>query len=129
MPCRVNSAGTGHAVMAAREYLVGDGYALVVAGDMPLIRVETLAGIVERTIEDGLGACLLSAVLPDPSGYGRIVRDTCGVKCIVEHKDADDDALKINEVNASIYCFSIPLLLKALDSLTKRQCTGRILSY
>ena len=116
--------GTGHAVMAAREYLVGDGYALVVAGDMPLIRAETLAGIVERTIEDGLGACLLSAVLPDPSGYGRIVRDTCGVKCIVEHKDADDDVLKINEVNASIYCFRIPLLLKALDSLTSDNAQG-----
>ncbi len=116
--------GTGHAVMAAREYLVGDGYALVVAGDMPMIRAETLADIVTRTIEGGLGACLLSAVLPDPSGYGRIVRDTCGVKCIVEHKDADDDALRINEVNASIYCFHIPLLLKALDSLKSDNAQG-----
>ena len=116
--------GTGHAVMAARDFLAGDGYVLVIAGDMPLIRAETLSLIAQTAMEDGLGACLLSAELPDPSGYGRIVCDESGVVCIVEHRDATEDELQIKEVNASVYCFRIPLLLEALGSLKNDNTQG-----
>jgi bifunctional UDP-N-acetylglucosamine pyrophosphorylase/glucosamine-1-phosphate N-acetyltransferase len=108
--------GSGHAVMAAREYLTGDGYAVVVAGDMPLIRAETLAGIARRAMDKKLGACLLTAMVDDPTGYGRVLREGAGVR-IVEHRDATEDERAVGEVNLSVYCFYIPALLKALDNL------------
>jgi len=108
--------GSGHAVMAAREYLQGDGYALVVAGDMPLIRAETLESIAKRAAQNALGACLLTAVVNDPAGYGRVIREGDGVR-IVEHRDATEAERAVKEVNLSVYCFYVPALLKALDSL------------
>jgi len=108
--------GSGHAVMAAREYLTGDGYAIVVAGDMPLITAETLTDIAQRAMEKQLGACLLTAVVGDPTGYGRVIREGKGVR-IVEHRDATEEERGVKEVNLSVYCFYIPALLKALDNL------------
>ncbi len=109
--------GSGHAVMAAKEFIKDDGYVLVIAGDMPLIRAQTLAGIAQKAKEEKLGACLLSAIADDPAGYGRILHDNNGVRRIVEHKDATKQELLINEVNASVYCFSAPLLREALENL------------
>jgi bifunctional UDP-N-acetylglucosamine pyrophosphorylase/glucosamine-1-phosphate N-acetyltransferase len=109
--------GTGHAVMCAKEYLKGDGYALVVAGDMPLLRAETMRMIIDTASAENLGLCLLSAIVPDATGYGRIVRGVNGAIRIVEQRDATEEERKINEVNPSVYCFKIPLLLEALDSL------------
>jgi bifunctional UDP-N-acetylglucosamine pyrophosphorylase/glucosamine-1-phosphate N-acetyltransferase len=108
--------GSGHAVMAAREFLQGDGYALIVAGDMPLIRAQTLESIARRAAQKTLGACLLTAVVDDPAGYGRVIREGKGVR-IVEHRDATEAERAVKEVNLSVYCFYIPALLKALDSL------------
>ncbi|MDD5018403.1 MAG: bifunctional UDP-N-acetylglucosamine diphosphorylase/glucosamine-1-phosphate N-acetyltransferase GlmU [Eubacteriales bacterium] len=116
--------GTGHAVVSAEEYLTGDGYVIVVAGDMPLIRAETLKKIAAKAAAEKLGACLLSAVVSDPFGYGRIVRSGGGVACIVEHKDATDEELEICEVNASVYCFSVPLLKEALKKLKNDNAQG-----
>ena len=76
--------GSGHAVMAARSSLTGDGYAIVVAGDMPLIRAETLRRIARRAQEKALGACLLTAVVDDPTGYGRVLREGAGVRIVQE---------------------------------------------
>lgn len=109
--------GTGHAVMCAKDYLKGDGYALVVAGDMPLLRAETLMTIVGTAKAEKLGVCILSAVVEDAQGYGRIVREKNGAIRIVEQKDATEEELKIKEVNPSVYCFSIPALLEALSML------------
>lgn len=109
--------GTGHAVMCAKEYLNGDGYALVVAGDMPLLRAQTLKVIADTAMAENLGVCMLSAVVPDASGYGRVVRGANGALRIVEQKDATEEELKINEVNPSVYCFHIPRLLEALSTL------------
>lgn len=109
--------GSGHAVMAAKEYLTGDGYAIVVAGDMPLIRIETLKTLAQKAMGEKLGACLLSTVAENPSGYGRILRNDNGVVRIVEHNDATDEQKRIKEVNLSVYCFSIPLLLEALSNI------------
>jgi bifunctional UDP-N-acetylglucosamine pyrophosphorylase/glucosamine-1-phosphate N-acetyltransferase len=108
--------GSGHAVMAAREYLDGEGYAIVAAGDMPLIRAETLTAIAQRAMEKRLGACLLTAIADDPTGYGRVIREGGGVR-IVEHRDATEEQRAVKEVNLSVYCFYIPALKKALDNL------------
>ena len=117
--------GSGHAVMAAKDYLNGDGYVLVVAGDMPLIRAQTLQSLIQKTSKEKLAACLLSAVVDDAFGYGRIVRGENGsVKRIVEHRDATVQQKTIREINLSIYCFDIPLLREALGSLKPANAQG-----
>lgn len=115
--------GSGHAVMAAREFLTGNGYAIVVAGDMPLIKAETLRSIAQRAQEKQLGVCLLTAVIQDPTGYGRVLREGTGVR-IVEHRDATEAERAVKEVNLSVYCFHIPALLSALDSLKADNAQG-----
>ena len=115
--------GSGHAVMAAREFLVGEGYAIVVAGDMPLIKAETLRSIAQRAQEKALGVCLLTAYIPDPTGYGRVLREGAGVR-IVEHRDATETERAVKEVNLSVYCFHIPALLKALGGLKANNDQG-----
>ena len=117
--------GTGHAVMSASEHIQGDGYVFVVAGDMPLIRPETFTKIAAKAAAENLGACILTAVVDDPCGYGRIVRgEDGGVLRIVEHKDADEAERAINEINPSVYCFKIPLLMEALDNLKNDNVQG-----
>lgn len=116
--------GTGHAVMAAKEYLTGDGYALVAAGDMPLLRTETLKEIVDTARENKLGVCVLSAMMDDPAGYGRIIREGGGIKRIVEHRDATQQQKAICEINTSVYCFHIPALLEALSALGNHNDQG-----
>lgn len=111
--------GTGHAVMMAREYLQGfRGAVVVMAGDMPLIRGETIRALVER-VEAGAAVALLSAMAEEPFGYGRILRDGTGaVRGIVEERDATDAQRAIREVNASVYAFRCEQLLSVLDQLT-----------
>ena len=116
--------GTGHAVMAAKEYLKGDGYALVAAGDMPLLRAETLKRVIDTAQQNNLGVCVLSAVLPDPTGYGRIIREDGSVQCIVEHRDATEAQRAVCEVNTSVYCFHIPALIEALEALGNHNDQG-----
>ncbi|MBN1192673.1 MAG: bifunctional UDP-N-acetylglucosamine diphosphorylase/glucosamine-1-phosphate N-acetyltransferase GlmU [Coriobacteriia bacterium] len=99
--------GTGHAVMCALE-TVGEltGPVVVLAGDVPLIRAETVAGLVQAQAASGAACVVLSALFPDPTGYGRIVRDDTGsVMAIVEQKDLEPGHLAIAEGNAGIYCF------------------------
>jgi bifunctional UDP-N-acetylglucosamine pyrophosphorylase/glucosamine-1-phosphate N-acetyltransferase len=115
--------GSGHAVMAASEYLAGEGYAVVVAGDMPLIQAKTLQSIAQRAMEKKLGACLLTAIVEDPTGYGRVIREGGGVR-IVEHRDATEEERAVGEVNLSVYCFYIPALLKALENLKPNNDQG-----
>ncbi|MGI6192298.1 MAG: sugar phosphate nucleotidyltransferase [Christensenellales bacterium] len=116
--------GTGHAVMMAKEYLTGkQGYALILAGDMPLLKKETVLALVRAA--EGKAVALLSAVLADPTGYGRILRDQDGnLQSIVEHKDATDEQRAVREVNASVYCFDIESLLSSLDRLTNNNAQG-----
>jgi len=93
--------GTGHAVQQAAPALSDDAIALVLYGDVPLTRAETLHGLIDAARADALA--LLTIDLPDPSGYGRIVRDSAGrVQAIVEHKDASADQRAIAEVNTGI---------------------------
>lgn len=108
--------GSGHALMCARSYLEGkSGYALVLAGDMPLFREETLA---QMQSIDCAGA-ILTIDLADPTGYGRVIRNESGnAVAIVEHRDATEAQRAIHEVNISAYCFDIQKLLHCLDRLT-----------
>lgn len=112
--------GTGHAVMQAKEYLKGKkGKVLVLNGDVPLIRPETLNKLIEKSIENKEYATLLTAIYDDPTGYGRIVRDEGGnIEGIVEEKDTNEEQKKITEINAGIYCFDIEALLDSLDKIT-----------
>ncbi len=93
--------GTGHAVMQALPNVPGDHQVLVLCGDVPLIRAETLRALIGAA--EGTRLALLTAQLDDPTGYGRILRDASGsVRRIVEQKDAGDAELAINEVNTGI---------------------------
>jgi len=120
--------GTGHAVGCCREALSGvTGSVLVVAGDMPLIRRETLVELLAQRSRSGAAVSLATTVLDDPLGYGRIVRDAKGaLKAIVEHRDCKKKELAITEVNPSYYCFDGSLLFTALDQLSPARGSGEV---
>src|ERR1041384_425850 len=106
--------GTGHAVLAAEEALKGfDGDVLILAGDVPLLRPETLRQLIEAKKDNDVA--LISCIAKEARGYGRIVKRADGtVARIVEEKDASPEEKKINEVNASIYLASAKFLFRAL---------------
>jgi bifunctional UDP-N-acetylglucosamine pyrophosphorylase / glucosamine-1-phosphate N-acetyltransferase len=118
--------GTGHAVICALE-ATGDlsGPVVVLAGDVPLIRAETIARLIDAQVTSGAACVLLSAIFPDPTGYGRVVRDEGGsVKAIVEHRDLSGDMAQIDEGNVGIYCFDGAALsahLHRLEASNKQQ--------
>ncbi len=118
--------GTGHAVMQTIEYLKGKtGKVLVLNGDVPILRPETLKKLIEKSIENKEYATLLTAIYDNPSGYGRIIRDERGnIKSIIEDKDATDEQKEICEINAGIYCFDIQELLDALSKITPNNVKG-----
>ena len=118
--------GTGHAVLQAKEYLQGKkGRVLVLNGDVPLLRPETLNKLLGKSIENKEYATLLTAIYDNPYGYGRIIRDEGGnVSAIVEEKDTTDDQKEIKEINAGIYCFDIEELLAALEELKPNNAQG-----
>lgn len=118
--------GTGHAVMQSLQHLEGKrGKVLVLNGDVPIIRPETLDRLLTKSTENKEYATLLTAIYDDPFGYGRIVRDEGGnVKAIVEEKDATEEQKKIKEINAGIYCFDIEELIKALKELKPNNAQG-----
>lgn len=110
--------GTGHAVMAAREQIAGSKYTIVLAGDMPLVRPETIKRLAEEAVAADCDCMLLTASPEKTPAYGRIVRDAQGKICrIVEDKDATPEQKQIKELNISFYCFKTPALLEALDQL------------
>jgi bifunctional UDP-N-acetylglucosamine pyrophosphorylase/glucosamine-1-phosphate N-acetyltransferase len=108
--------GTGHAMQVARRALGGGvKIAVVLPGDAPLIRTETLRAMVAVHRAANAAATILSAVVSDPSGYGRIVRKSeTMVQAIVEESQLSDEQRELNEINSSIYCFSLDKLWPAL---------------
>ncbi|HEV8593694.1 MAG TPA: bifunctional UDP-N-acetylglucosamine diphosphorylase/glucosamine-1-phosphate N-acetyltransferase GlmU [Pyrinomonadaceae bacterium] len=121
--------GTGDAVNAAREYLADrDSTLLILSGDVPMIRPETLAGLIQQhQAHRGKGAActILTVKLKDPTGYGRIIRDSGGMfERIVEQKDATEEEKAINEINAGIYCFSTRKLFEALQKVKNTNAQG-----
>lgn len=121
--------GTGDAVNAARSFLQDEDSTLVIlSGDVPLIRPETLAALVQhhhRHLDRGAACTILTVRLNDPTGYGRIVRDDSGAfERIVEQKDATDDERQIGEINAGIYCFDSQKLFSALSAVKNTNAQG-----
>jgi bifunctional UDP-N-acetylglucosamine pyrophosphorylase/glucosamine-1-phosphate N-acetyltransferase len=108
--------GTGHAVLQAGEALAGfEGTVLVLNGDVPCLRTETVRRFVDYHRSEGAAATVLSAELDDPTGYGRIVRGDGGdLLAIVEQKDADEATKRIREINSGLFCFDKELLFDAL---------------
>jgi bifunctional UDP-N-acetylglucosamine pyrophosphorylase/glucosamine-1-phosphate N-acetyltransferase len=111
--------GTGHAVLCCKEHLKDfDGQTLVLCGDGPLIRAKTLKTLIDKHESGQSAATLATAVLDDPSGYGRIVRDDYGnLQGIVEHSDCSPEQLKIKEINPSNYLFDNQVLFEALEKI------------
>lgn len=120
--------GTGHAVLQAEEYLEGrKGKVVVLNGDVPIIRPETIKKLIEKSIRNKEYATVLTAIYNNPAGYGRIIRDDGGnVKEIVEEKDLSEEQKSNKEINAGIYCFDIEELLKALKELKPNNAQGEL---
>jgi len=118
--------GTGHAVLCCKEHLRDfKGQTLVLCGDGPLIRTETLARIIKEHEEGHAAATLATAEIDDPSGYGRIVRDDSGnIKGIVEHSDCTKEQLEINEINPSYYLFNNTILFDMLENIKPDNAKG-----
>lgn len=118
--------GTGDAVRRCAEALADfDGEVLVVPGDGPLLRVETLQALLVKHRESGAEGTLLSARIPDPTGYGRIIRDDKGrLSEIIEEADADPEQKKIREVSAGVWCFDRAALFEALGRINNRNAQG-----
>jgi bifunctional UDP-N-acetylglucosamine pyrophosphorylase/glucosamine-1-phosphate N-acetyltransferase len=120
--------GTGHAVMASRASLDGHkGDVLVLAGDSPLIRPETLRGLLETHRNSGAAATVLTFMREDPGSYGRIVRGENGtIKGIVEATDLTEGVQHITELNSSIYVFDAQRLWPALERLDSANAQGEV---
>ena len=118
--------GTGHAVLQTKPYFIDfKGSVLVLSGDVPLLRAESLKKLIEIHNRDNPLATLLTAEMDDPSGYGRIIRNGQGfVKQIVEDKDASKEIKKIKEINVGIYIFDSASLFETLPLLNNDNSQG-----
>ncbi|MDO5154997.1 MAG: sugar phosphate nucleotidyltransferase [Eubacteriales bacterium] len=117
--------GTGHAVKCAEKFIGKDGITMVLCGDTPLITGETLKKLVDIHVKEKNAITVLSAYADDPSGYGRIIKDSWGkFMKIVEHKDASHEERRVNEINSGMYIFNSDVLSKALKKLTNDNAQG-----
>ncbi|MEU3840907.1 bifunctional UDP-N-acetylglucosamine diphosphorylase/glucosamine-1-phosphate N-acetyltransferase GlmU [Streptomyces sp. NPDC028635] len=119
--------GTGHAVRMALQELGGsvEGTVVVVCGDTPLLTGDTLAQLAATHSADGNAVTVLTAEMPDATGYGRIVRDDSGaVTAIVEHKDASETQREIREINSGVFAFDGALLADALKQVRTDNSQG-----
>ncbi|MCG5105114.1 bifunctional UDP-N-acetylglucosamine diphosphorylase/glucosamine-1-phosphate N-acetyltransferase GlmU [Oceanobacillus alkalisoli] len=118
--------GTAHAVLQAKELLQdAKGTTIVACGDTPLITGETFRKLVEHHEEVEASATILTANTPDPAGYGRVIRNADKeVERIIEHKDANDDELLVNEINTGTYCFNNQDLFEALEKVSNDNAQG-----
>ncbi len=117
--------GTGHAVRQARGAIAeAEGPVLVLCADTPLLTGGTLKGLVALHRKSRAAVSLITALVEDPFGYGRVVRGKSGIQRIVEEKDASAAQKKIREVNAGIYCFEKKFLLASLDGIGRNNAQG-----
>lgn len=117
--------GTGHAVLQAKDKLKDyDGDIMVLCGDTPLLREETLEELYKFHRDTDSVTTILTSIYDNPFGYGRIVKENGLVKAIVEEKEADAETKKIKEVNAGVYCFKGRELFDALSKITNNNEKG-----
>jgi bifunctional UDP-N-acetylglucosamine pyrophosphorylase / glucosamine-1-phosphate N-acetyltransferase len=118
--------GTGHAVLQAAEIFSGhDGPVMILCGDVPLIRPETILALHERHRSEGAAVTVLTTIPEDPAGYGRVVKTDHGsLMKIVEEKDAAPEEKRIGEINTGIYCVDSRFLFSAVADLGNRNVQG-----
>jgi bifunctional UDP-N-acetylglucosamine pyrophosphorylase/glucosamine-1-phosphate N-acetyltransferase len=119
--------GTGHAIQCARDAISGYEHILVLSGDVPLIKAETLEHLMTLHLAEGAAMTILTATPEDPAGYGRIIRrspDLPEVGAIVEQKALKTAQQSIREINSGIYAFKVKPLLEHLDKLTNNNAHG-----
>jgi len=118
--------GTGDAVESARSVLENsDSLVLVLSGDVPMIKIETLRNLIEHHNNAGAACTVLSVRLENPTGYGRVIRDESGAfQKIVEQRDATDDERQVKEINSGIYCFESRDLYKGLRGVEPKNDQG-----
>ncbi|XXM71863.1 bifunctional UDP-N-acetylglucosamine diphosphorylase/glucosamine-1-phosphate N-acetyltransferase GlmU [Lysinibacillus sphaericus] len=118
--------GTAHAVMQSEDVLGNlEGTTLVVCGDTPLIKAETMESLVKHHEEQGAKATILTGCTEAPDGYGRIIRSQSGlVERIVEHKDASEEERQVKEINTGTYCFDNKALFNTLKKVSNDNVQG-----
>ncbi len=112
--------GTGHAVLQAKNtYRNFDGAILILCGDVPLLQPSTVRSLIENHISENATLTVLTTLLDDPSGYGRVIKRGVGgeVLRIIEEKDASLDEKKIREINTGIYCVDSNFLFRAVEEI------------
>jgi bifunctional UDP-N-acetylglucosamine pyrophosphorylase/glucosamine-1-phosphate N-acetyltransferase len=116
--------GTGHAVMQAEEYFENyKGDIIVACGDVPLIKPETFKNLITLA-DEKTGAVILTMMLDNPTGYGRIVKENEKFVRIIEEKDANDEVRKIKEVNSGTYIFKSKYLFEGLKRINTDNAQG-----
>ena len=118
--------GTGHAVMQAESLLADEnGTVMVLCGDTPLLTGDLLKKLYDEHKKEQAKATVLTAIMPDATGYGRIIRKSSGeVLKIVEHKDASEEERQVKEVNSGIYCFDAKALFSSLKKVNNDNAQG-----
>lgn len=117
--------GTGHAVKMAKEYINDNDTIVVLCGDTPLVQEDTLKRLFDYHVEKGYVATVLTTVVDNPTGYGRIIRDDQeDLLKIVEQKDATEEEKLAKEINSGIYCFDGKSLREALDLIDNNNAQG-----
>jgi len=118
--------GTGHAVQITEDFFKDyTGDLLILSGDVPLLTSKTLQNLIVTHNQSGAIATLLTANLEDPTGYGRVLRNSEGVvESIVEHKDASEEEKMVNEINVGIYMFKSKQLFKSLKLINNDNVQG-----
>lgn len=111
--------GSGHAIMQSVEYLKKmQGKVIVMNGNKPLVRPETIEDLAKEAVEEGNAATVLTGMIENPYGYGRIIRQGSFLAEVVEEQDATEEQRKIHEVNAGVYCFDAKELSAIITRLT-----------
>lgn len=117
--------GTGHAVLCAKDFLGEEGQTMILFGDTPLITADTLKRLRDYHVKHKNTVTVLSAMIDDPAGYGRIIRDADGTFLkSVEHKDANEQELKSHEINSGMYIFDTAELKEALGKIQPNNAQG-----
>lgn len=117
--------GTGHAVKCSIDFLKDKkGTVAIFNGDAPLIKEETIEKLFDAHKQSGNSVTILTSILDNASGYGRIIREGNEVLKIVEHKDCNEEELKVKEINSGMYCFEIEKLVECLGRLSNNNSQG-----
>ena len=112
--------GTGHAIMQATSYLESKTGRVVIAnGNIPLITPETIKELVEKSEKENEAVTILTGIISEPTGYGRVIRENNRITEIIEEKELTEDEKKVLEVNAGVYCYEISELTKVIGTLKK----------